>query len=242
MVDRFFLPAGFEPKNGVVELDALESAHAVESRRLRSGAAVELLDGEGLVAAGRLVRADRRGCRVEVESVVRRSRDGRRVTIALSVPRGPRMDTFLDGATQLGIERVIPVVFERSVAGREDLSPTRVERWKRVAREAAKQSGYPFVPVIEAVQPLARIETAPDAARHFLLQLRDGAPSLGASLASHSDAVRILVGPEGGPTPAELERVEKAGNEIVHLGPSVLRIEMAALVAAALARLGPQPS
>ncbi|MFN0206718.1 MAG: RsmE family RNA methyltransferase [Planctomycetota bacterium] len=239
MVDRFFLAPGAVVQSGVVHLDAHESEHAVRSRRLREGDIIELLDGEGLLASGRIRSARKQECVVEIDTYKICERVLPEVYLALSVPRGPRMDDLVDAINQLGIVSISPVVFERSVSAREDASPARVERWRRIAREAAKQSGEPFVTKILAPVRLDAFLATAFVGSRFLLHPEAGAPQLAAALAGAETTIptRTLVGPEGGLTVEEVERAKQSGERVVRLGRSLLRIETAALAACAMARL-----
>lgn len=237
MVDRFFLPDDFSLRRGVVTLDREESEHALRSRRLRAGDSVELLNGRGAIAFGKVVKAARDGCAIEIESITELQRDPPAVHLAASVPRGPRMDSLLDGCAQLGIVTLTPVIFERSVAAREDVSPARIERWHRIAREAAKQSGEPFELDVREICTLDALLAIPFEGRRFLLHPREGAAQLANALPAPGEPVQLIVGPEGGLLEREADRIVAAGAELVRLGRSLLRIEMAALAACAVARL-----
>jgi len=239
MVDRFFILEGTVAVGSIVELDRDESSHAVDSRRLRAGAAVELLDGCGLVARGSVTSASRRGVEVAVTEVTQVPRTGRWVALVVSVPRGPRMDTLMDMATQLGAAMICPIAFERSVAAREEVSPNKVERWGRIAREACKQSGAPYLPQIAALETLeqwcarrSREESA------FLLHPGAPPPTLGERLALSDSPISLVIGPEGGVTDRELAALERAGVAPASIPTPILRIETAAVAALALARAG----
>jgi 16S rRNA (uracil1498-N3)-methyltransferase len=237
MVDRFFLPPGADVRRGVVHLDSAESEHAIKSRRLRTGDAVELLDGLGLVASGRLAATSKSGCTVEIDHYQICERDRPEVHLALSAPRGPRMDDLVDRINQLGVWSITPVVFTRSVAAREDTSPARIDRWRRIAREASKQSGEPFVTEIRDPLPLDVLVAAPFRGKSILLHPAPDAPSFQASLADLDVPVRILVGPEGGILDEEIALATSRGEALARLGRAMLRIETAAIAACAIARL-----
>lgn len=237
MVDRFFFPEGATPRHGAVELDEAERDHALRSRRLRAGDPVELLDGAGTIGRGTLTLVSQRRCVVEVDALERAARVGREVHLALSVPRGPRMDGLVDQAAQLGVASIRPVALARSVAAREDASPARLERWRRILREAAKQSGEPFVPELGEVTTLEALLAEPFAGARRMLHLSEDAAPLAETLPAEGEAVRILVGPEGGFTAEEVARCVAAGERVARLGRARLRIETAALAALVLARL-----
>lgn len=237
MVDRFFLPPGCDPRRGQVVLDPDESEHALRSRRLRVGDAVELFDGNGTVASGILVKASRAGCSIQIESATRVERDRPFTHLAVSVPRGPRMDSLVDACAQLGVVSITPIIFERSVAAREDVSPARFERWNRIAREAAKQSGEPFVVSISEIVNFNDFLTLPFDGRRILLHPLAGSPQLAAALPDLDTTIQIVVGPEGGVTETEANAALAAGLQIARLGRGLLRIEMAAEAACSIARL-----
>ncbi|MBI3817726.1 MAG: RsmE family RNA methyltransferase [Planctomycetes bacterium] len=237
MVDRFFLPQDAEPRRGTVTLDADESEHATRTRRLQAGAAVELLDGNGCVAHGVIVRASRSACVVEINNVVQLHRDQPITHLAVSVPRGPRMDHLVDACAQLGVATIAPVIFERSVSAREDVSPARFDRWNRIAREAAKQSGEPFTVRLEEIVTFERFLQSTANGRRMLLHPEPDAPKLASALPPPSESLQIVVGPEGGLAPGEFGRASASDLCIVQLGRGLLRIEMAAVAACAIARL-----
>lgn len=142
------------------------------------------------------------------------------VTVAFAVVKGQRPEWAVQKLTEIGVDRIVPLLTARSVvrwppgeAGRQ------VARLRRVAREAAVQSRRLWLPVIEGVTPVAALAAEPGAVlAHF-----DGDPP---SL----DRPVVLVGPEGGWDDAELA----AAPGRVGLGPSVLRAETAAMVAGTL--------
>ncbi|MBL8693094.1 MAG: 16S rRNA (uracil(1498)-N(3))-methyltransferase [Planctomycetes bacterium] len=236
MVDRFFIAGRTIGAGSLVELDRDESRHAVDSRRLRVGATVELLDGNGLIARGSVTSASRRGVEVQVTEANQVPRTGRRVALVVSVPRGPRMDTLVDMATQLGAAAICPIAFERSVAARDEVSPNKVERWGRIAREACKQSGAPYLPQIAPLETMEQwCATRPREESAYLLHPSAPPPSLGARLALSVAPVSLVIGPEGGVTDRELAVLEAAGVVPASLPTPILRIETAAVAALALA-------
>lgn len=238
MVDRFFLPRGFDASQKVILLDAEEREHATAVRRVRPGEGIELVDGSGCVAAGRVLVATRHEVRIEIERLDRRNREGTPVHLAVCAPRGPRMDALVDGATQLGVLSIRPIVTERTVSVRADLSPARLARWNRIAREAAKQSGEPFVPEIHPPLSFEEFCVTPFEGLRLLLDPSPESPALASILEPNGQPVRLLVGPEGGLTTTEVGEAVAHGDVKVRLGRAILRIEVASLAAVALVRFG----
>ena len=156
------------------------------------------------------------------------------LTIAQGIPKAQKMDFVVEKLTELGVDVVVPLVSERAIA---DATPAKLDRWQRLARAAAQQSGRAAIPRIEAPasleQMIARFgeydavliawELAhPASARQSLEEALRGARS-----------VLVLIGPEGGFSAEEAHRAQAAGASVVWLGPRIYRTETAGLVAAA---------
>jgi 16S rRNA (uracil1498-N3)-methyltransferase len=201
--------------------------HHLRVRRAHEGDRVELRDGAGLVGSGRL-RRDGTGWRVEVEErgVVSR-RPG--VTLAVGAGDRDRFEWLSEKATELGVAALIPLETEFTSAVATRVRPQHVAKLRRRALEALKQCGAAWVPEISPPIPLAILLARPVAGERWL------ADASGASATAVGPAATVLVGPEGGFTPAERGAAVAAGFRPVRLSPYVLRFETAALAAAALA-------
>jgi 16S rRNA (uracil1498-N3)-methyltransferase len=246
---RFFVRRG-AIQDGQVRFEGAEAHHLARVRRLRPGDVVEATDGAG---AQYRVRLDALGPR-EARGTVLGPAPGRpesplAVTLAAALLRGERMAWLVQKATELGVARIWPMVTARAVArppaGARDQPPA---RWVRVAREATKQCGRGVAPVVEPVASLAAVLAR--AAEHdaaWLFWEGAGAAPLVAPAggARPPERVLLVVGPEGGFTPAEVEEARAAGVPATALGPRVLRAESAALAALAVVQflfgdLGPR--
>lgn len=195
-------------------LSARESRHAVRVLRLGPGDRVVVFD-------------EREAWAGEIESVAGRVRvrllerqpppDLPRVAVASAVPKGARLDWMVEKLGELGVSEFIPVRFARSVA---EMGEAKRRRLEKIAGAAAKQSGAPLM----RIGPPRRVEELP---RDALLV------SPAASDPLPPGPGTVVVGPEGGLTPAEEGLFDRRHS----LGPIILRVETAALVAAAR-RLG----
>lgn len=154
--------------------------------------------------------------------------------IAQCIPKGDKMDAIVQKVTELGAVKVIPVSSARTIVKQtETQAEHKRARWRRIAKEAAEQSGRAVIPVIERVHTIdevlawtphcAYVLWCDVGATHSLSSaLRRGRPD-------DPRPVLIVVGPEGGFAPEESARAETAGVQRVSLGPRILRTETAAL-------------
>jgi len=164
------------------------------------------------------------------------------VTMLLSIFKFDRMEWAIEKATELGVERIVPIIARRSEKHLAQSAQNRVERWRRIAREAAQQSRRSDVPVVEDVFQLkvaARREG--DAVRLLLAEqerTRTLRKALEEALEESGDqlpVVRVAVGPEGGWAAEEEALFDSEGWKPVSLGPRILRAETAAITAMAVA-------
>ena len=192
--------------------------HLERVLRLRPGQVVTVGDGAG---AWRPC-AWRAGGLEPTGEVVRSPAPSPPVTVGFALTKGERPEWVVQKLTEAGVDSLVPLVAARSVVRLDEQAVgRRVERWRRVAREAAMQSRRTTLPVIDA--PVAVAEAAAGLASGVALAEPGGDPP---SL----DRPAVLVGPEGGWSPEELA----LGPPLVGLGPTVLRAETAAVAAAVL--------
>lgn len=229
---RLFVPAD-RLGGATVTLTGPEHHHLTIVLRARPGEAVTLFDGAGGEVEARIARID--AARAELALGARRAGvvAGAAITLVTAVPRGPRMDVLLQKTVEVGVSRVVPVIAARSVVRPE---PARRERWATIAREAARQCGRADMPAVEAAVDLeTALRSADLPLRRLALFEREGVPGLRSALAGlEPAATALLVGPEGGWDDAERDAARAAGFLGVGLGPRILRVETAAIVAVAL--------
>jgi 16S rRNA (uracil1498-N3)-methyltransferase len=226
---------------GLHPLPADAAAYATRVHRLGPGDGVVLFDPDRAVEAdAEIVEVSRRAVTVQVGAPrPALLRPSRAVTLLQGIGKGDKLDAIVRDATELGATRIVPVLCERSVA-RPDAA--RAARWRRIAVEASRQCGRGDAPVIAA--PVGFADAAREAASGAALRLcLDPAADrpIGASLSAlGTQAVIVVVGPEGGLTHDELAAAEAAGFTRVTLGPLVLRTETvcAAVLGAVLALAG----
>jgi 16S rRNA (uracil1498-N3)-methyltransferase len=229
------MPRVFVPSErligGQVVLDGESHRHLVKVLRLQPGDGVMVFDGGGTEIEARVVAVGPRT--IELSLGPRRAVTLASVSVTLlqAVPKGERMDLIVQKATELGVSAIVPVLAGRSVARP---SASRARRWQTIAQEAARQSGRADVPAVSDPVPLAQaVAVAPEGAR-FVLWEEEHGQSLRRALDGPAQAVTLLVGPEGGLAVAEVVEARTHGFVPVGLGPRILRVETAAIVALAL--------
>jgi 16S rRNA (uracil1498-N3)-methyltransferase len=222
----FPLAAGAE-----IELPERAARH-VAVLRLTRGDAMILFDGLGGEYAAQLTRVSRDTAHARIgkrDPVERESPLA--ITLAQCVSSGDRMDFTLQKATELGVRRIVPLESERSIVR---LSRERAERrlahWRGIVSAACEQSGRNRVPEVGPIAGLDEFLAAPGDGQRLLLS-PEATRDLKALPGGH--AVSLLVGPEGGLSPAERARAHAKGYAPVRFGPRVLRTETAPLAAIA---------
>ncbi len=227
---RFFVPPSALDADPIV-FAPREAHHIAGVLRLRPGTRIVAFDGRREVEADLLTVGD---AGVTAAKIGAPRAAVRPVSLVLlqGVPRGPKMDVIVRMVTEIGVSSVHPVLTERSVA---DPGPVRVERWRRIAREAAKQCGRADVPEIYPPAVLADALAAIGPVDLLIVPWEETARPLGVVAAGRPyDSAAFLIGPEGGLTAGEVETVRAAGGEAVSLGPLLLRTETAGVVTAAM--------
>ena len=165
------------------------------------------------------------------------------IVLGQSLLKGEKMDWVIQKATELGVDRIAPIVSSHSVVRpKADRIGQQLARWQRIALEAAQQSERWFVPIIDEPVMIAELLTrSKSATSKIVLAERSGGASLTTvALPSTRDELWLLIGPEGGWDADELGQVLEQGYSAVTLGPRILRAETAAIAAISVlqSRLG----
>ena len=216
-----------------VRLPEVASHHLTRVLRLGSGAAVTVFNGCGGEYDATV--ASVAGGAVQLEIGAHRAVDRESalvVELGQGICKGDRMDLVMQKATELGVSSIRPIVCRRTVV---KLDAARAERriahWRAVAVHAAQQSGRTRVPDIGGVENLNSWLSRPATGPGIVLSPHAADSVVDVPRPGPGSTVRLLVGPEGGLEPREVERVRAAGFVGLRLGPRVLRTETAALVA-----------
>jgi 16S rRNA (uracil1498-N3)-methyltransferase len=209
-----------------LRLPPREARHVLKALRGRDGDILEVVDADR-----RLFLAELRGGGEAYVFEALEAPDHEDLDLSLyqAVPKGGRMDLVVEKATEVGATRIVPLVTERGVVRPRG---GKVERWRRVAEAAARQSLRLRVP--EVAEPLSFSEAVREVKGGVLLH---NAPDLEPLEAVIRLPASLFVGPEGGWSEDELRVAEEAGLVLAQLGPYRLRSETAGMVATVRARV-----
>lgn len=234
---RFYLaPEQCEGSN--LLLTGAEAHHAQHVVRVRCGECVGVVDGAGHEFLCEVQEYDGDKARLTVVKKYSRPAPPSQVTLVQAVPKGKLMEAIIQKATELGAFRIVPLLSERVVAqldGRD--AAHKAAKWRLVAREAIKQCGSAWLPIVEqpltAAQFLARRESFDlqliASLEKGSLQARECFRAFQAKCGSMPASVCVWVGPEGDFTLAETETIKAHGALPITLGRLILRTETAAI-------------
>ncbi len=211
------------------------AVHVTRVLRLAAGDPITLFDGSGMDYDAVLRIVARSGVSVEVGMSRRVDRESPlAITLLQGVGRGPRMDTVMQKATELGVRVIQPVLAERSVVRLDaERGQARRSHWQRIVISACEQCGRSVVPEVRSACALDEALAGLDPNTVGLTLDPEGSGQL-ALLLARADRVALAVGPEGGFTGNEIRTLTQAGFRGLRLGPRILRTETAPLAALAI--------
>lgn len=204
-----------------------DETHHLRARRAEVGEVVGVRDGAGLVGSGKLSRAGQ-GWAVEIERAESAPRPARTV-LAVGAGDRDRFAWVVEKASELGVGAVVPVETARTAGVSTRVRAGHLDKLRRQALEALKQSGAAWATAVDDPVPLDRFLEISRADSRWLADAEGDPPP--AQLGSV--AVTVLVGPEGGFTESERKAIVAAGFRPTKLGAHTLRFETAAIAAAA---------
>jgi 16S rRNA (uracil1498-N3)-methyltransferase len=214
-----------------IELPEGPARHLIQVLRLVPGDALVLFNGDGHDYSARLMDARRGTVTVMIdESGEAEPAALVAIELAIGISKGDRMDYALQKAVELGVTRLIPLFTERSqIRLDRPRLERRSEHWRGILIGACEQSGRRRLPILDSATTFDAWLTADMPANGLLL---DPLASLAlTALPAPLSCVTLLVGPEGGLSPGEINRALQVGFRGVRLGPRILRTETAPLAA-----------
>lgn len=221
--------------DGFAYLEEEDGRHALRVLRLTTGEEIVLLDGSN-AWQGEIVDITNDQVKVKFVSPLPSTEPKLSITLYQGLPKGDKMDWIIQKGTEIGITSFVPVAMSRSIVqlNQKD-GAKKQQRWQKIAREAAKQSGRCHVPKVALPMSFKQATNALCHHGQVLVPWEDaqGASILFARKDHPALDVGIVIGPEGGISPQEIECLQTLAAALpVTLGPRILRTETAGLAAA----------
>lgn len=230
---RFYVPEAFD--TDLVELTGDEAAHMLRVLRLTVGDRVSLFDGLGGEAEAEITGTQKRSARLRIRKLLPSSPSPQpAITLVTAVPKADRFRWLVEKATELGVQRLIPVRTEHSVVHPGE---GKLQKMQAASLAACKQCGRNDLLSIEDLQDwtdvLRRLSVWPKLIAH------PEGPPFGDLLPQVREESKLMVaiGPEGGFSSEEIQLARAAGGKIMGLGASILRVETAAVSVVGAIRL-----
>lgn len=232
---RFFAEH-ISDKEKIALLTGKELHHLKDVLRLKKGDKVIIFDGKGREFIGSLKTVNSNGAHIAIEKQLDVSRESRfRIILAQGLARTEKMDIIIQKATELGVSEIIPFTVSRVVSRlNSEQAAKKIQRWQRIAIEAAKQCRRDVVPQIEEMATLAEVLSKYSHSMERYIKIipweRENRNNLKDILKPEGfSGCIVLIGPEGGFEELEVALAEKAGFLPVTFGPRILRTETAAI-------------
>lgn len=226
-----------------VALVGAEGRHAATVSRVRVGESLKVGNGRGLMLSATAIAVEKDSVILEVTFLEQCAPPQHRVILVQALAKNDRDERAIEACTELGIDAVIPWAAERSISRWEGPKVIKGRsRWSAIVREATKQSIRPFIPEILHYEKTSAVVKTLEGAVTLVLD-PTGDVSLSDISLSQESAVDVtafprsfalVVGPEGGITPAELSLFRSKGAHIVTLGQNILRTSTAGPAALAI--------
>lgn len=214
-----------------VTLPTQAAEHLVRVLRMEAGNTITLFNGDGFDYPGVLVAVGKREVSAKVLSRVQLANESPlRLTLAQGIARGDKMDLIVQKATELGVDRIVPLQTERAEV---KLDPLRAEKrllhWRAVAASASEQSGRACVPeILPALRLSDWLSSLPEDGSLRLALLPEATLAV-RQLHFEKSIAALVVGPEGGLGERDIAALTAAGFSGLRLGPRILRTETAGL-------------
>lgn len=233
-------PAAVEASR-TATITGAEAKHAVTVNRIRVGERLAIGNGRGLIVSGPVTRADAGELSIQAELIENVLPPSPRLVLVQALAKGGRDEMAVQASTELGVDAVIPWSAARSVSKWEGQKVAKgQDRWASIVREASKQSIRAWLPDVTTLFSSRDLEKLAASSQMLVLE-----PSADLALTEWQPGqqerdIVLVVGPEGGIAPSELERLQAAGATAVRLGSTVLRTSTAGAAALSVlsARLG----
>jgi 16S rRNA (uracil1498-N3)-methyltransferase len=220
-------------KNGMALLTGPMHKYIVSVLRKANGDRIDLIDGKGYLYRCVINSIKSKELYLQVLDVVHRPEDKRpKVTLCVSPIKGPRMDWLIEKATELGVERILPTIFKRTLVKFDEKEKGKYERWKRITIEASRQSGRFTIPEVIEPTPLRGILSWVEniKTRWALYEKEKHATMKDVFSSGVGGEICVVIGPEGGIDELEVAWLKENGFVTCTLGENIFRTETTPLI------------
>jgi 16S rRNA (uracil1498-N3)-methyltransferase len=220
-------------KNGMALLAGPMYKYIVTVLRKTVGERIDLMDGKGYLYRCTINGIKSKELYLQVVDVVHHPTDKRpKVTLCVSPIKGPRMDWLVEKATELGVERILPTIFRRTLIKFDEKDNGRCERWKRITIEASRQSGRFSIPEVIDPTPLRGIlPYVENIDNRWVFYEREKESTVRSCISSQVEGeICVAIGPEGGMEELEVAWLKENGFTPCTLGENIFRTETTPLV------------
>lgn len=240
--NRFYIKKS-DIKSSTLFLYGDEHHHLSRVARTRPGERVWLFDEHGTDYLAKVEEIRKDATRLHILQRLDKEKPKIKITLAQALLKSKNMDLIIQKSTELAVTNIIPVITSRTIVKLEEKIQKKIERWKKIALEAVKQSQMSFLPSISSPTPVAKLVEGRREEKKLLLSENRGKylrdilienSGSGLKMPKPPSSVLVLVGPEGGWTDEEEKFILNNGYEAVSLGGQTLRAETAALCSLAM--------
>ena len=228
---RFYLPTALAPHTTLNLPDNI--IRHIHVLRLNAGDSITLFNGTGNDFAATLQEIGKRHAQCHITAQRQPENESPlKITLVQAISSGERMDFTLQKSVELGVHAIQPIISERCVVRLSgERAEKRVQRWQDIVIAACEQSGRSVVPTVLPIVSFSDYLRQMPPELHLMMSLRRATTLRDTAPAPQS--LRLMIGPEGGWTPAEEQAALEAGVQTITLGKRVLRTETASLAALA---------
>ncbi len=241
-MNRFFVEKINLKDKQIILDDHAQAHHLRDVLRIKPLELVAVFDNQGNEYIASVIEIGADAIKLEIKEKRPLKDSGIKITVACAIPKKVKMDDIVDKLTQLGVERIIPLLTERVIVKIDAKNAqSKLSRWRKIAQSASEQSQRNIVPVIDKVKSLEEVLKEADKFDLKIIPTLEGnikkLSLRGAIATKQSQNIFVLIGPEGDFTPGEVSKALELGFLPITLGDRVLRVDTAAIAVVSFIRL-----
>ena len=234
---RFFVEKE-QIQNDTIEIIGTDVKHIKDVLRIKASEKIEIAS-EGMTYICEIEYMDKSKVISKIIDKNQGSNESNiNITLYQGLAKGSKMDLIIQKCTEIGVKEFYPLASHRSVVKIKDIKKeqSKVERWNTIADEAAKQSKRDILPIVKEILTFDEMILLLKNRENILVPYEDEKQeTIRKALKSiKGNDIHLIIGPEGGFEPDEIQRLKEIGAKIVTLGPRILRTETAGIVSATI--------